>query len=82
MKLLEEQRELRKRSVREKSEIEKRTNLCTLDEKKVDGVGETFKLPPDLTVCGRGELYQKTPSSHVGGGGSFTSDHHFTWGEN
>ena len=39
MKLLEEQRKLRKCSVREKSEIEKITNLCTLDEKKVDGGG-------------------------------------------
>jgi hypothetical protein len=42
MKLLEEQRKLRKGSVREKSEIEKRTNLCTLDEKKVDGGGRLF----------------------------------------
>ena len=37
MKLLEEQRKLRKDNVREKSKIEKRTNICTLDEKKVDG---------------------------------------------
>ena len=64
MKLLEEQRKLRKGSVREKSEIEKRSNLCTLDEKKVDGGGETL-LPQ--TVCGGGELYQRTPSLHVGG---------------
>ena len=34
MKLLEEQRELRKRSVRKMSEIEKSTNLGTLNEKK------------------------------------------------
>jgi hypothetical protein len=40
IKLLEEQRELRKSSVRKMSEIEKSTNLCTLDEKKVDGGGE------------------------------------------
>ncbi len=51
MKLLEEQRKLRKGSVREKSEIEKRSNLSTLDEKKVDGGGETL-LPQ--TVCGGG----------------------------
>ena len=68
VKLLEEQRELRKGSVRKKSEIEKSTNLGTLIEKKVDGGGETH-LPPDLTVCGGGELYQRTPSLHVGGGG-------------
>jgi hypothetical protein len=69
MKLLEEQRKLRKDNVRKKSEIEKRTNLCTLDEKKVDG-GEKTHLPPDLTVCGGGELYQRTPSLHGGGGGA------------
>jgi hypothetical protein len=47
MKLLEEQRKLRKSSVREKSEIEKRSNLCTLDEKKVDGGGgRLFCLKP------------------------------------
>ena len=39
MKLLEEQRELRKSSVRKMSEIEKSTNLGTLNEKKVDGGG-------------------------------------------
>ncbi len=45
MKLLEEQRKLRKDNVREKSEIEKRTNLCTLDERKVDGGGRlTYHL--------------------------------------
>ncbi len=42
MKLLKEQRKLRKSSVREKSEIEKSTNLCTLVEKKVDGGGRLF----------------------------------------
>jgi hypothetical protein len=47
MKLLEEQRKLRKGSVREKSEIEKRSNLCTLDEKKIDGGGgRLFCLKP------------------------------------
>jgi hypothetical protein len=46
MKLLEEQRELRKTSVRKMSEIEKGTNLCTLDEKKVDGGGRLFYLKP------------------------------------
>ena len=46
MKLLEEQRKLRKGSVREKSEIEKRSNLYTLDEKKVDGGGRLFCLKP------------------------------------
>jgi hypothetical protein len=75
MKLLEEQRELRKSSVRKMSEIEKRTNLCTLDEKKVDGGGETLLPQATLTVCGGGELTCR-------GGGSLTSDHHFTWGEN
>jgi hypothetical protein len=40
-RLLEEQRELRKSSVRKMSEIEKSTNLCTLDEKKVDGGGDS-----------------------------------------
>ena len=39
MKLLEEQRELRKSSVRKMSEIGKSTNLGTLNEKKVDGGG-------------------------------------------
>jgi hypothetical protein len=68
MKLLEEQRKLRKSSVREKSEIEKRSNLCTLDEKKVDGGGETLLPQATLTVCGGGELYQRTPSLHGGGG--------------
>jgi hypothetical protein len=42
MKLLEEQRELRKSSVRKMSEIEKSTNLGTLNEKKVDGGGRLF----------------------------------------
>jgi hypothetical protein len=70
MKLLEEQRKLRKSSVREKSEIEKRSNLCTLDEKKVDGGGETLLPQATLTVCGGGELYQRTPSLHGGGGGA------------
>jgi hypothetical protein len=47
VKLLEEQRELRKGSVRKRSEIEKSTNLCTLDEKKVDGGrGKLFYLKP------------------------------------
>ncbi len=39
MKLLEEQRELRKTSVRKMSEIEKSTNLGTLNEKKVEWGG-------------------------------------------
>ena len=81
MKLLEEQRKLRKDNVREKSEIEKRTNLCTLDEKKVDGGGKTH-LPPDLTVCGGGGTLPKDTFITCRGGGSFTSNHHFTWGEN
>ena len=68
VKLLEEQRELRKGSVRKRSEIEKSTNLCTLDEKKIDRGGETLLPQATLTVCGAGELYQRTPSSHVGGG--------------
>jgi hypothetical protein len=54
--------------VREKSEIEKRSNLCTLDEKKIDGGGQTLLPQATLTVCGGGELYQRTPSLHGGGG--------------
>ncbi len=46
MKLLGEQREIRKRSVRKMSEIKKSINLCTLDEKKVDGGGRLFSRKP------------------------------------
>jgi hypothetical protein len=81
VKLLEEQRELRKGSVRKKSEIEKSTNLCTLDEKKVDGGGETLLPQATSTVCGGGN-FTKGHLHHMSGGGSFTSDHHFSWGKN
>jgi hypothetical protein len=70
MKLLEEQRKLRKGSVREKSEIEKRSNLCTLDEKKIDGGGETLLPQATLTVCGGGNFTKEHLHYMAGGGGA------------
>jgi len=54
--------------VREKSEIEKSTNLCTPDEKKVDGGGETLLPQATLTVCGGGN-FTKGHLHHMSGGG-------------
>jgi hypothetical protein len=47
MKLLEEQRKLRKCSVREMSEIKKGPNLCTLSEKKASGGGGLKASPTE-----------------------------------
>jgi hypothetical protein len=70
MKLLEEQRKLRKGSVREKSEIEKRSNLCTLDEKKIDGGGDSSASSHLDRVWGRGTLPKNTFTTWRGGGAS------------
>jgi hypothetical protein len=82
VKLLEEQRELRKSSVREKSEIEKSTNLCTPDEKKVDGGGGDSSTSSHLDRVWGGGTLPKDTFITCRGGGSFTSNHHFTWGKN
>jgi hypothetical protein len=69
VKLLEEQRELRKGSVRKRSEIEKSTNLCTLDEKKVDGGGGDSSTSSHLDrVWGGGTLPKDTFITCRGGG--------------
>ncbi len=70
MKLLEEQRKLRKSSVRKMSEIKKSTNLCTLDENKVDGGGETLQPQATLTVCGGGGTSPKDTFTTCRGGGA------------
>jgi hypothetical protein len=66
MKLLEEQRKLRKSSVREKSEIEKRSNLCTLDEKKVDGGGGDSSTSSHIDRVWGGGASPHTTVSHWG----------------
>jgi len=48
------------------SEIEKSTNLGTLNEKKVDGGGRLFYLKPHWPCVGGGELHL-IPQFHIGG---------------
>jgi hypothetical protein len=71
MKLLEEERKLRKCSVREISETEKGPNLCTLSEKKVSG-GGGLKASP--TECYIGD-------SEKGGLKKISNQKELTWDE-
>jgi hypothetical protein len=70
LKLLCENRERRKSIVSENAKTQDIENKCTLRKEKVDGGGETPQPQCTLTVCGGGELLQRTPSLHVGGGAS------------
>ncbi len=77
LRLLCESRERRKSIVCENVFSPDIENKCTLQKEKVDVGGETSQPQCTLTVCGGGgELLQRTPSLHVGGGGNFTLNHH------
>jgi len=78
LKLLCENRERRKSIVSENAKTQDIENKCTLQKEKVDGGVETPQQQCTLTVCGVGELSQRTPSLHNGGGG-LTLDHHYIW---
>jgi hypothetical protein len=70
LKLLCENRERRKSIVSENAFPPDIENKCTLQKEKVDVGGVTPQPKCTLTVCGGGELQQRTPSIHVGGGGA------------
>jgi hypothetical protein len=70
LKLLCENRERRKSIVSENAKTQDIENKCTLQKEKVDGGVETPQPQCTLTVCGGGELLQRTPSLHDGGGAS------------
>jgi hypothetical protein len=70
LKLLCENRERRKSIVSENAKARDIENKCTLQKEKVDGGVETPQQQCTLTVCGVGELSQRTPSLHNGGGGA------------
>jgi hypothetical protein len=78
LKLLCENRVRRKSIVNENAFPPDIENKCTLQKEKVDVGGETLQPKCTLTMCGGGELLQRTPSLHVGGGRLTLNNH--TWG--
>jgi hypothetical protein len=70
LQLLCEKRERRKSMVSDNAKTQDIENKCTLLKEKIDGGGENPQPQCTLTVCGGGELLQRTPSLHVGGGGA------------
>jgi hypothetical protein len=70
LKLLCENRERRKSILNENANAQDIENKSTLQKEKVDGGGGDSSAAMHLDrVWGGGELLQRTPSLHVGGGG-------------